>query len=179
MNNSNTRNNVIKPIALGAVVAAVYVVLTAALLAPLSFGAVQLRVAEVLTLLCFYNKKFIPALIVGTFLANMTSPLGWIDWVVGTSATAFAVTLMSFVKNIWIAAIFPVVINAVLVGTMLTYWTGLATTYWADEGIPIDPLHFNIGFVGLGQFVVIMIVGVPLFKFGIERNQKFMEMIKS
>jgi uncharacterized membrane protein len=158
MNNTSK----IKQLAIGGIVAAVYAALTIAL--PLQYGAVQFRVAEILTLLCFYNRKFIPALILGCFVANLPSELGWIDWVCGTFATAIAVTAMPFVRSIWVAAIFPVLSNAAIVGLMLSHLFAY-------------PLPFSMGFVALGQFAVIVVIGVPLFKFGLEKNKQIMNLI--
>jgi len=158
------RNEFISMLVKTALVAAVYAALTIAL--PLQYGAVQFRVAEILTLLCFYNKKYIPALILGCFIGNLPSELGWIDWVCGTAATAIAVSLMPRIKNIWIAGMFPVITNAIIVGAMLTYLFEM-------------PYGISSGFVALGQFTVIMIIGVPLFKFVLEKNKKFMELIRN
>ncbi|MCL1903170.1 MAG: QueT transporter family protein [Oscillospiraceae bacterium] len=148
---------------LTAIVAAVYAALTVAL--PLQYGAVQFRVAEILTLLCFYNKRFIPALILGCFIANLPSELGWIDWVCGTAATAIAVVFMPRIKNIWLAATLPVITNAVIVGAMLTYLFKM-------------PFVISSAFVGLGQFTVIMVIGVPLFKFVLSKNRNIMQLIQ-
>jgi uncharacterized membrane protein len=154
-------------LALCAIVAAVYAVVTMTIVIPNQYAAVQFRIAEILTLLCFYNRKFIPALIVGTFIANLWSPFGWIDWVFGTGATAIAVMIMPHVKSIWIAGIFPVVTNAVIIGIMCTYL----------YEVPF-PLWLNISFVGLGQFTVIL-CGVLLFKLILEKNKAFMSIIRA
>jgi len=156
-------NKTINHLAMGGIVAAVYAALTIAL--PLQYGAVQFRAAEILTLLCFYNRKFIPALILGCFVANLPSELGWIDWVCGTAATAIAVIAMPMVRSIWIAAIFPVLTNAAIVGLMVAHLFAM-------------PLPVSMGFVALGQFVVIIVIGVPLFKFGLEKNKRIMQMIR-
>ena len=114
-------NKIVHTIAQSALIAAVYATLTLAL--PLQHMEVQFRVAEILVLLCFYNKKYIPALIVGCFIANI--PMGLVDMVFGTFATAVSVVLMTRVKNIWVAAMFPVIINAVIIGAMLKYMFGV------------------------------------------------------
>jgi len=157
------KNKFVQLLVQTALIAAVYAALTIAL--PLQYGAVQFRVAEILTLLCFYNRKYIPALILGCFIANLPSELGVIDWVAGTAATAIAVIFMSRVKSIWIAALFPVITNAIIVGAMLTYLFEM-------------PIWVSAGFVALGQFAVIVIAGVPLFKLVLEKNKKFMEIIR-
>ena len=135
-----------------AIIAAVYAVLTVIVTPFMSYGAIQFRIAEILTLLCFYSRKHCPALILGCFIANLFSPLGLIDLIAGTSATAASVILMSRVKNIWIASLFPVIVNGLIVGAELS--CVFATPFW-----------LNVGYVAFGEFVVITVIGVPLFKF--------------
>ena len=163
---NNTNNKLITQIAFGAVIAALYVALT--LINPLAFGNVQLRFSEILVLFCFYNPVFAVPMIVGCLVANLLgSPYGWADVILGTLGTAIAVFPMSKIKNIWISSLLPVVTNAVLVGIMLTYVYSLPFPLWQ-----------NMLFVGLGQFVVITVIGVPLFKFGLERNKPFMNLVR-
>jgi len=131
-----------------ALVAALYAALTIAL--PLQYYAVQFRIAEILTLLCFYDKKYCPALIIGCFAANLFSPLGVTDWVVGTAATAIAVIPMTWVKNVWVAALFPVIANGVIIGFELNIVFG-------------SPLLLSMGTVALGEAAV-MAAGVVIFK---------------
>ncbi|MCL2109359.1 MAG: QueT transporter family protein [Oscillospiraceae bacterium] len=154
-----------REIAFGAVIAALYVALT--LINPLSFGEVQLRFSEILVLLCYYNPVFCVPMILGCFIANfIASPFGWIDMLLGTAGTALAVFFMSRVRNMWVSSLLPVVTNAVMVGIMLTYFVGLPFPLWQ-----------NMLFVGAGQFVVITVIGVPLFKYVLEKNKAFMGII--
>ena len=80
----------VKLIAESAIIAALYVV-TTWLLAPISYGAIQFRISEVLMLLVVLNPKFSFALILGCFISNTTSSLGWYDMVFGTLATVIAI----------------------------------------------------------------------------------------
>lgn len=147
-----------------ALVAAMYVALTYAF-SWASYGSVQFRVAEILTLLCFYRKDYFPAMILACLIANLPSPLGWFDWVFGPLATALAVIPMYYVKNIWLAAALPVVSNAVVVGIELHLAFG-------------DPILANVVSVGVGELAV-MVVGAVIFKFVFERNRTFMRLIGS
>ena len=74
-------------ITLPAIVAGLYVVISLAF-APLSFGVVQLRFAEMFNHLAAFNKRYIYALILGCLMVNLFSPLGIVDVLVGTSGTA-------------------------------------------------------------------------------------------
>jgi uncharacterized membrane protein len=146
--------------------AALYVALT--LINPLAFGEVQFRFSEILVLLCFYNPIFCVPMIIGCAIANfIASPFGWIDVLLGTLGTALAVFPMAYIKNMWVSSLLPVVTNAFFVGIMLTYFIGVPFPLWQ-----------NALFVGLGQLAVITVIGVPLFKFGLEKNKRIMEMIR-
>ena len=147
-----------------ALVAAMYVALTLALPA-LSYDAIQFRFSEILVLLCFYRRDYSVALILGCFIANLFSPLGWYDLVFGVAATAIAVLPMYYFKNVFLAALLPVVTNGVLVGIELRLALG-------------EPLWFSMGTVALGELVV-MIAGAVIFKFVFEKNAPLMRLIGS
>ena len=72
------------------IIATLYIGATMAV-APLSFGAVQLRLSEVLVLLCFYNPEFSLSLIIGCFITNLYSPLTYYDLIFGVISTVFTV----------------------------------------------------------------------------------------
>ena len=91
-----------------AISAALYAVMSLAVY-PLSFGAVQIRFAEMLVLLCFFNKDYAYAMILGCFIVNLFSPLGIIDVFFGTLGTAFAVVAIRYAKRMYLAIIPPVV----------------------------------------------------------------------
>ena len=69
-----------------ALVTALYVVVTV-LLAPLSFGPIQLRLAELFNYLGVFNKRYIWSITLGVAIANAASPLGIIDIVIGSAGT--------------------------------------------------------------------------------------------
>jgi len=144
-----------------AIVAAIYYVLTIAI-APLSYGEVQFRFSEILLLLCFYDKKYSYALIVGCFLANLSSPLGAYDLLFGTLHTAITVVLISYSPNLFLASLAPLV-GCIFIGYELNIVFGL-------------PIIIATLWVMLGEFVVVTVLGYPLFKL-LERNKMFMSMI--
>ncbi len=141
-----------------AVVAALYAALTLAL-SPISFGPIQFRVSEVMTLLPLFWKGYIISLTIGCFLANLFGPVGIIDVIFGTLATLISAYLVyitgKFMKDkkmcVLIASLWPTIINAIIIGIILNVTLGF-------------PLVLSMLEVGFGQFVVITIVGVPLFK---------------
>lgn len=129
-------------------IAALYVTLTVAL-SPISFGPVQFRVAEALTLLPFFMPEAIPGLFVGCFLSNLAGGFGLIDIIVGSGATLFAAWLTFKMPNIWLAALPPVVINALVVGTYLGILTDI-------------PVIYSIIYIGISQAVICFGLGIPL-----------------
>ena len=65
-------------LALGAVIAALYAVLTyVAAAVNLAYGPVQFRFSEALTVLPVFTPAAIPGLTLGCVIANLGSPLAW------------------------------------------------------------------------------------------------------
>ena len=137
-----------------AVLAAVYVVLTVGLEA-FSYGPVQVRVSEALTLLAFCSPHYVPGLVLGCFLANIMSPFGVTDMVVGTAATFLAVYGMRFCPNLFVASLLPVVSNGVIIGAELAYLAALP---------PGMPMAAAMVYIGLGEFLSVSVIGVLLLK---------------
>ncbi|MGB3368465.1 MAG: QueT transporter family protein [Acidaminobacteraceae bacterium] len=148
-----------------AIVASLYFVLTVGL-APISYGSFQFRVSEVMTLLAFIDPFYIPGLVLGTVLANLFSPLGFIDVIFGTVATFISVFMMSRTKNIFLASLWPVVVNGVIIGIELFIMFGI-------------PLVIGMTEVAIGEFVVVSIVGVIIFKYGILNNPRVLDILKN
>ena len=69
----------------GAVIAALYVALTL-VFAPISFGAMQVRVSEALTILPLFTPAAIPGLFLGCVLANLLGGAVLLDVVFGSLA---------------------------------------------------------------------------------------------
>ena len=130
-----------------AATAAIYVTLTLAI-APLSYGPVQLRLAEVMTLLCFFRKDYGYGLILGCAISNLFSPLGMLDMIFGVASTIFAVVWIPRVKNLWIASLFPT-ISMVFIAWELKL---LGSPFW-----------FSLLTCSIGEFIAVTLLGVPLF----------------
>lgn len=145
-----------------ALVAALYVALTFAAYS-FSYGAIQFRISEILILLCFYRPDYGIGLILGCLLANLFSPMVYIDIFVGTLATSLSVWMISRSRNLLVASFYPVIFNGVFVGLEL---------YWA-LGEPLVP---SMLYVALGEFCVVSILGVLLFRI-LGRNKNFLELI--
>lgn len=115
------RKTVTKLVARGGVIAALYFVLTMAVL-PVASGAIQFRVSEALTLLPLVFPEAIPALFAGCILANLVSGCVVYDVIFGSVVTLLAACLTyaagRIFKKTWlkiaVGGIFPVLLNAFL-----------------------------------------------------------------
>ena len=109
----NTRS-----LCVSAVIAALYAALTL-LLAPFSFGPIQLRLSEAMTLLPMVLPQAIPGLFVGCLIANLYTA-SIMDIIFGSLATLLsAIGTYLLRKKPILAAACPVVSNGVIVGLVL------------------------------------------------------------
>ncbi len=74
-----------------AIIAAAYVGLTV-IFSWTSYGEIQVRVSEILTILPFFTPSAIPGLFIGCLIANIFSPNGLPDIIIGSMATLIAVS---------------------------------------------------------------------------------------
>ncbi|MBE5786134.1 MAG: QueT transporter family protein [Clostridiales bacterium] len=149
----------VKNLCLSGIIAALYAGLTI-LLQAISFGAVQIRVAEAMTLLPLLTPAAVPGLAVGCFIANLLCS-AWQDWVFGTLATLIAALLSYRLrKNIFLAALMPVLCNGLIIGPML---------YWMYGGSWI----LNILTVAAGEAAACFLLGVPLIRM-LEKNPQLL-----
>ena len=103
----------------------------------LTFGVVQFRFAEALTVLPFLFPATAPGLALGCLLTNVLSPYGPIDMVVGTLATAIAAFLTMKTPRWYLAALPPIVMNALLLPPMWAWAEAgaLNGAFWAAYGL--------------------------------------------
>lgn len=144
-----------KKLVTNALIAALYAGCTLAL-APISYGVMQFRVSEALTLLPFIRKDTIWGITIGCLLANLLNPMGVnpLDVVFGTIATLLAALVTARCKKVWLAAIPPVVSNGIIIGAMLAY-TLTPDTFMASFAA------FGLQ-IALEEAVVCFLLGIPL-----------------
>lgn len=159
----NKKNQKIMVLSLNAMIAAIYAILTL-MIQPLAYGEIQLRLSEIIVLSAFYNKKLIPGLIVGCFIANIPSPLGIIDMVIGTVSTIIVCCCMNKLNNIFMAAIVGSIVTGIVIGIELSIVYSI-------------PFILNAIYVFVGEAVVLF-VGALVFK-RLEKNERFMEYIRA
>ena len=108
-------------IAQGAVIAALYVVMTV-VLAPLSFGAVQVRYAEMLAVLPMFTPAAVPGLFLGCLLGNILGGAVIWDTIFGSLATLIGAALGYLLRRRrWLVPLPTVIANAVIVPFVLRY----------------------------------------------------------
>lgn len=135
-----------------AMIAALYVILVE-VFKPMSYGIMQVRVAEVLTVLPFFTPSAIPGLTIGVLISNILGPNGFLDVILGTLATLIAAYLTYKARRKILAPIPPILVNAVIIGIML---------YVIFLGSPDEmPLLAVMGWVALGQTIVCYGLGYP------------------
>ncbi|NLN41530.1 MAG: QueT transporter family protein, partial [Clostridiales bacterium] len=107
-----------------AILAAIYAVVTI-LLAPISYGQIQVRISEALTILPYFTPAAIPGLFVGCIVSNIFGGGGLIDIVFGSLATLIAAILSRIMRKRWLVPLPPVVINGFVIGWVLYRVYGL------------------------------------------------------
>lgn len=143
-----------KYLAEAAVIAAIYALLTI-VLAPISYGAVQVRISEALTVLPFFTPAAVPGLFVGCIAANIMSPYGLADLIFGSAASLIgAIGSYLLRKKPLLVPLAPVISNGIIVGAML---------YYVYEA-PL-PLIVQMLYVALGEVVACYAIGYPLMKY--------------
>ena len=163
------QNSSVRKLARCGVVAAIYVVLCLAL-QPLSYGAVQVRVAEALCLLPVFGTEYILVVVLGCFLANLLGST-IVDVIFGTLATLLACLVTYQLAKVRIkglaipASLPPVVFNAVIIGIEIAV---LFPDPASSAPLWLACITNGIS-VGVGELISCTVLGVLLVKI-IESN---------
>ena len=152
------RKLTVRDLTLAAMVAALYAVMGYfGNIFGLTFGPVQCRFAEALTVLPFVFPAAAPGLVVGCFLTNLLSLYGPFDVVFGTLATAIAAWLTIRMPRWYLAALPPILVNAVILPPM---WA------WAEAGAVNSAFWTACGFNAvtfmIGEAVACYVLGTLL-----------------
>ncbi len=154
-------------LAVGAVIAALYVALTytqEAIFPNSTSMAVQFRLSEALTMLCVFTPAAIPGLTIGCLFANIISVSALpVDMIMGTLASFLACLCIYKTRSItfkgvpYLSALMPAIFNGIIIG--------LEIEIFFIEG-PFNFLSFltQAGFVALGELVVCLTLGLALYK---------------
>ena len=136
-----------------AMTAAIYVVLTV-VFAPFSFGEIQVRLAEALTILPAFTPAAIPGLFVGCIIGNFLGGALLPDIIFGSIVTligAFGTWALRN-QNRFLAPLPPILANTVIVPFVLRYAYGVAL-----------PIPFMMLTVGAGEIVSCGVLGMIVY----------------
>lgn len=156
---TDDRNTNILRITYGAVIAAIYVVLTV-LFAPISFGPMQVRIAEMLMILPLFTPAAVPGLFIGCIIANMLGGAIALDVIFGSLATligAWGGYLLR--RNRWLVPIPPILSNALIVPFVLKYGYG-----FTEIPLPLMMVYIAIGEI-IGCYILGEILGGVLLRY--------------
>lgn len=156
---TDNRNTNILRITYGAAIAAVYVVLTV-LFAPISFGPMQVRIAEMLMILPMFTPAAVPGLFIGCIIANMLGGAIALDVIFGSLATligAWGGYLLR--RNRWLVPIPPILSNALIVPFVLKYGYG-----FTEIPLPLMMVYIAIGEI-IGCYILGEILGGVLLRY--------------
>ena len=136
-----------------AMIAAIYVVLTY-VFAPISFGEIQVRIAEALTILPLFTPAAVPGLFIGCLVGNIIGGALLPDIVFGSIATligAICTYLLRNQKPVF-GTIPPMVSNTIIVPFVLKYAYGVAL-----------PIPFLMVTMGVGEIISCGILGMIVY----------------
>lgn len=134
-----------------AMIAAIYVVLTV-VFAPFSFGEVQVRIAEALTILPFFTGAAIPGLFIGCVIGNILGGAILPDIIFGSLATLIgACTTYLLRSHKFLAPVGPIVANTIVVPFILRYGYSIL--------LPIPVMMLS---VGIGEVISCGVLGMVL-----------------
>lgn len=136
-----------------AMIAAIYVVLTY-IFAPFSFGDVQVRIAEALTILPVFTPAAIPGLFIGCLIGNILGGAILPDIIFGSLATFIGAVFTYFLrkKSQFLCILPPIVSNTIIVPLVLKYGYGM--------NLPISFLMLTIG---IGEIISCGLLGLILY----------------
>ncbi|MEE1109038.1 MAG: QueT transporter family protein [Lachnospiraceae bacterium] len=131
-----------------AAIAAIYVVLTL-IFAPISYGEVQVRISEALTILPFFTPAAIPGLFIGCVIANFLGGSIILDVIFGSIATLIGAAGTYLLRNNrWLAPLPPIISNTIIVPLVLRY----------GYGVPL-PIPMLMLFIAIGEIISCYVLG--------------------
>ena len=157
----------IRQLTLAALVGAMYVVLGYfGSIFSLTFGPVQCRFAEALTVLPFLCPGTVWGLFVGCVITNILSPYGPLDMIFGSLATLLAAWLTARCPHKWLAPLPPVLCNAIIIPVVIAFqevgFTAAFPAAWLYHAVTIG-LGEVAACYGLGMILLQLLPRTGLF----------------
>ena len=143
MKENKTRNLVF-----GALIAAIYVVLTMAF-RPISYGPIQFRISEALCVLPFFTPAAIPGVTLGCLISNLLGGAVMMDVIFGSLATLIgAIGSWLLRGNRWMVSLPPILSNTLIIPWVLKFAYGSEDLVW-----------YMMITVGIGEILAIGVLG--------------------
>ena len=135
-----------------AMIAAIYVVLTI-VFQPFSFGQIQVRIAEALTILPMFTPAAIPGLYIGCMIGNILGGSILPDIIWGSFATLIGAVFTYLLRkqSRYLAILPPIISNTVIVPLVLRYAYGIV--------LPIPLMMLT---VGIGEVISCGVLGIVI-----------------
>ena len=169
------QRNRTRDLTVAALIAALYVVLGYfGNLFSLTFGPIQIRFAEALTVLPFLLPATAPGLVIGCLITNILSPYGPLDLILGTLATAIAAFLTAKMPRWYLAALPPILVNLIILPPVWSWAEAGAinSAFFAAWGF--NAITFIIGETiacyGLGTLLLRVLTRIPALRSGDKSN---------
>lgn len=139
-----------------AVVTGLYVAVTL-VLSVVSFGAIQFRLAEMFNYLPLFNRRYTISVTLGVAIANLASPLGIVDVLLGSFSTWIVLLVCRRVtRSIPSLKLKMIVTALVFAFSMFTVAGQLSFFYQA-------PFFFNWLVIGLGELLSMSLGGAMIY----------------
>ena len=140
-----------------AIIAAIYAALTF-ILQPISFGPIQFRVAEAMTILPVFMPEAVPGLFIGCLTANLIGGAMLPDIIIGSLATLLAALCTRVLKSRFFpAALMPVLFNGLMVGPTVYFCYVMGA-----DSFSLPVLLSTALTVAVGEALVIFTLGLIL-----------------
>ena len=147
------RNKKVQFLTHAAMISAIYVVLTLVFQA-ISFGEIQVRIAEALTILPVFTPAAIPGLFIGCIIGNIFGGSILPDIIFGSLATLIGASFTYLLRkqNKYLAPLPPIISNTIIVPFVLRYAYGFNL-----------PIAFMMLTVGIGEVISCGVLGMILY----------------
>ena len=126
-------------------------------------GAIQVRIAEALSVLVCFTPAAVSGLTVGCLVTNLlTLGVMPIDLVLGTLATllaclsGYALRNVKLVKIPLLTLLMPVIFNALIIGLEIEL-------FYIEGAFTLTGFMIQAGFVGVGELIACVGLGIPLY----------------
>ena len=153
-NTIESRRKAVTSICYGAIIAALYVVLTwLSAIFKLDSGVIQFRLSEALCILAVFTPAAIPGMTIGCLLSNLIFTGNAYDMIFGTLATLIGVLGVYALRKFPYVAPMPYVLsNVIIVPFVLRFAYGVPDAFW-----------FMMVTVGVGELVCALGGGIALY----------------